>query len=285
MADNKKYYYLKLKEDFFTSDSMVILESMNDGYLYSNILLKMYLKSLKDNGRLMLNGVIPYNSQMLAQTTRHQIGTVERALDIFKQLGLVEVLDSGAIYMLNIQNFVGKSSTEADRKREARARIEAEKLAISDGSGQMSDKRPPEIEIELEKEIEIENRVDYQLIADMYNATCVSFPRLIKLSDKRRKAIKARLRTYTVDDFKKLFELAESSSFLKGQNNRNWSATFDWLIADANMTKVLEGNYADNSSSYRRTTQQAADKTQSDNYAVYQEMYKNLKPSPDDPFQ
>lgn len=87
--------------------------------------------------------------------------------------------------------------------------------------------------------------IDYQQIADMYNNTCVSFPRLTKLSDKRKKAIKARLRTYTLEDFQKLFEMAEGSSFLKGQNNRNWSATFDWLIADGNMAKVLDGNYAD----------------------------------------
>lgn len=89
------------------------------------------------------------------------------------------------------------------------------------------------------------NKVDYQLIADMYNNTCVSFPKLTKLSEKRKKAIKARLNTYTIDDFKKLFEMAESSSFLKGQNNRNWIATFDWIIQDANAAKILDGNYAD----------------------------------------
>lgn len=87
--------------------------------------------------------------------------------------------------------------------------------------------------------------IDYQLIADMYNNTCVSFPKLTKLSEKRKKAIKARLNTYNIDDFKKLFEMAESSSFLKGQNNRNWSATFDWLIQDGNMAKTLDGNYTD----------------------------------------
>ena len=127
MADNKKYYYLKLKENFFESDSMVLLESMKDGYLYSNILMKLYLRSLKDNGRLMLNGTIPYNSQMLASVTRHQIGTLEKALDIFKELGLIEILDSGAIYMMDIQNFIGKSSTEADRQRRYYNRIQNEK--------------------------------------------------------------------------------------------------------------------------------------------------------------
>lgn len=87
--------------------------------------------------------------------------------------------------------------------------------------------------------------IDYQQIADMYNNTCVSFPRLTKLSENRKKAIKARLKIYSVEDFQKLFEMAEGSSFLKGQNNRNWSATFDWLIKDTNMAKVLDGNYTD----------------------------------------
>ena len=46
MADNRKYYYLKLKENFFDSDSIVLLEDMKDGILYSNILLKLYLNCL-----------------------------------------------------------------------------------------------------------------------------------------------------------------------------------------------------------------------------------------------
>ena len=64
------------------------------------------------------------------------------------------------------------------------------------------------------------------------------------MSESRKNAIKARLNTgYTVDDFKTLFEKAEASDFLKGKNNRNWRATFDWLICDRNMAKVLDGNY------------------------------------------
>ena len=113
MADNRKYYYLKLKENFFDSDSIVLLEDMKDGILYSNILLKMYLKSLKNGGKLQLDEHIPYTAQMIATLTRHQIGTVERALEIFRQLGLVEQLDSGAFYMTDIELMIGQSSTEA----------------------------------------------------------------------------------------------------------------------------------------------------------------------------
>ncbi len=243
MADNKKYYYLKLKENFFDSDSMVLLESMQDGVLYSNILMKMYLKSLKNNGKLLLNDTIPYNTQMIATITRHQVGTVEKAIEVFNQLGLIDILDGGMIYMSDIELFVGQSSTEGDRKRAERLRLkQSDNLRI----GQMSDIHPPEIEIEKEIELDKENRdrVNYQQIADMYNATCASFPRLTVLSEKRKKAIKARLRKHSVDDIQRAFELAEESDFLKGTNGRNWSATFDWIMCDANMAKILDGNYA-----------------------------------------
>ena len=62
MSDNRKYYYLKLKENYFDDDSIVLLESMQDGVLYSNILLKLYLKSLKHGGRLQLDEDIPYTA-------------------------------------------------------------------------------------------------------------------------------------------------------------------------------------------------------------------------------
>ena len=107
MSDNRKYYYLKLKENYFDDDSIVLLESMPDGVLYSNILLKLYLKSLKHGGRLQLDENIPYTAQMIATITRQQIGTVERALQIFLKLGLVEVLDSGTFYMSNIELLIG----------------------------------------------------------------------------------------------------------------------------------------------------------------------------------
>ena len=158
MADNKKYYYLKLKENFFEEDASILLESMPDGYLYSNILLKLYLRSLKNGGKLMFNDLIPYNSQMLASVTRHQVGTVEKALRIFEQMGIIEIMDSGAIYMMDIQNYIGKSSTEADRIREYRSRIEDEKKSLPSCTNvqHLSDKSTPEKEIELEKELDIE---------------------------------------------------------------------------------------------------------------------------------
>lgn len=159
MSDNKKYYYLRLKDNFFDSDELKILESMKDGYLYSNILLKLYLRSLKNDGKLVVNERIPYSADMLASVTGHQVGTIKQALSIFKDLGLIDVLDNGVIYMLDIQNFIGKGSSEADRKREYRQRIETDRTNVQTNLRQISEKSPPEIEIELEKDIEIEKEI------------------------------------------------------------------------------------------------------------------------------
>ena len=264
---------MRLKENFFETDSMMLLEGMPDGIIYSNILLKMYLRSLKCNGKLLLNEYIPYNAQMIATITRQQVGTVEKALTIFEQLGLIDVLDNGTIYMSDIELMVGKTSTEGDRKK--RARLENKKKQL----GQMSDKCPPEIEIESEIESEIElkentkrkSTIPYQQIADMYNDTCVSLPSVKSLSDKRKKAIKARLNTYTIDDFKNVFEKTERSDFLTGRTGQ-WSATFDWLLNENNMIKVLEGNYDNKQSKAKESDKVAEEKKKADEEAEFRKL-------------
>ena len=134
MAENRRFYYLKLKEGFYNSETMVVLESMPDGLLYSNLLLKMYLMSLKSGGILMLNEHLPHTVQTIATFTRHQIGTVERAIKVFMEFGLVEVLTDGAFYMADIQLLIGQSSTEEP--------VAAPKTAALRQSGHLSTHRP-----------------------------------------------------------------------------------------------------------------------------------------------
>lgn len=126
MSTNKKYFYMRLKEDFFRSPELIAVESMPNGYQYSNILLKLYLLSLRGNGRIMA-GSIPYSPEMIARATGHDCETVNEAIALFSDVGLIEKLDSGAIYMLDIQNFIGESSTEADRQRNYQRRIKEER--------------------------------------------------------------------------------------------------------------------------------------------------------------
>ena len=165
MTENRRYYYLKLKEYFFNSETMMILESMQDGLLYSNLLLKMYLMSLKSGGILLLGDHFPHTPQTIATCTRHQIGTVERALKIFLQLGLIEILTDGAYYMTDIQLLIGQSSTEGERKKRERNMLQRQKLLpggrmdICPPNGRV-DKCPPILEkekdIEIDKDRELE---------------------------------------------------------------------------------------------------------------------------------
>lgn len=88
--------------------------------------------------------------------------------------------------------------------------------------------------------------VPYGDIVNAYNTTCTNLPTVTRLSDARKKAMSARFNSgYRMEDFEKLFQMAEASRFLKGGNNRNWRADFDWLIRDANMAKVLDGKYSE----------------------------------------
>lgn len=94
---------------------------------------------------------------------------------------------------------------------------------------------------------ETAEKIPFNKIKNIYNEICRHFPRCISLTDNRKKAIAARWKEYDkgLHPFLELFRRAEASSFLKGKNARNWSASFDWLLKSANMAKVLEGNYDD----------------------------------------
>ncbi len=231
MADNKKYYYLKLKDNFFDSDEMIVLESMQDGYLYSNILLKLYLRSLKNEGKLMFNDRIPFNSNMLAQVTRQNVGVVEKAMRIFQELNLVEVLDNGAIYMLDIQNFIGESSTEADRKREYRARIEHDKTRVQLPKGQMSDKcpdkSPPEIEIEIE--IELKKDIDIDKMKKPKKSKYGEYNNVL-LSDEELD----KLKTEFPNDYEQRIERVSEYCASTGKTYKNYLATIrNWAKKEA----------------------------------------------------
>lgn len=163
---------MRVQENFYEREEIQLLESMENGILYSNILMKLYLKSIKREGKLMFNDLIPYTPEILAKILKVEIGTMTFALNTFKHLGLIEVLDNGAIFMSNIQDFIGKTSTEADRKRAYRNRIEDEKRQLS---GQISDKCPDisTPEIEKEKELKLEKDTDKELNKEKETITMV----------------------------------------------------------------------------------------------------------------
>ena len=143
MSENHKYYYMKFKDTFFNDPKILLLEQMQDGPLYILLLLKFYLISLPYNGMLLIGENLPHTFQTLAIITRHQVGTVERAIKIFMKFGLIEILANHTYYMTDIQLFIGQSSTEAERKRMERLRLQQQLPP----STVRADICPPEIEI------------------------------------------------------------------------------------------------------------------------------------------
>lgn len=234
----KRYYWLKLKEDFYDDDTIQYIEEQENGIYYSNFYMKLCLKALKSEGkliRLVGDTLIPYDAKSLSKLTGVPVDTVRVAMNLFEHIGLVKILDTGELYLTQMKEMIGSETDKAQIMRRKRAE---EKLTGNNVTTAL-----PECYTEKDIEIDKRERINYQEIADLYNNTCVSFPRVVSVSENRKKAIKARLRTYSIEDFKKAFEMAEHSDFLKGKNERNWTATFDWMLQDSNLVKILEGNY------------------------------------------
>ena len=93
-----------------------------------------------------------------------------------------------------------------------------------------------------------ENNVK-QIVAE-FNRVCTELPKAERISPQRSRKVKSRLKAFGVEDIYKAFDIASRSKFLNGQNDTGWKASFDWFFEnDNNITKVLEGNYNNSSSS------------------------------------
>lgn len=247
MADVK---WIKITTDMFDNRKIKHLRRLPDGnnIVLIWVMLLTMAGRCNSGGMIFLTENIPYTPKMLADELDFEENTVRLALEALEQLGMV-VTDNGYFAIAGWeehQNIEGMERIrEQTRKRVAKHR---EKQKLLQGSVTVTQGNATDIEEEKEEEIE-RDKIDYKGIVATFNSVCVSFPSVRALSDARKKAIKARLNNYSVEDFKTLFEKAEASSFLKGKNSSNWSATFDWLIKDSNMAKVLDGNYDDRAGS------------------------------------
>lgn len=151
---NKKYYWLKLNIDFFDREEIKLIEGMPNGKDYIIFYMKLLLKSTNTDGRLMFKDIIPYTDEMLATITNTNIDVVRSAVKMFIQLGLMDKLDDGALFMLETQNMIGSETEYARKKREYREKVK---------QGLLEDKAQDNIETkkdivrqEIEKEIELD---------------------------------------------------------------------------------------------------------------------------------
>lgn len=161
MADNKKYYWLKLKEDFFQEDTIQWIEEQQNGKNYCLFYLKLCLFSLKTDGLLIRNVgnmLIPYDIKKLGEKTNTDVDTVRVAMEIFTKIGLVQVLENGEIYLAQLESMVGSETSWANKKRIQRANKDNVPLL----SQVCPTEREREKELEKDIELDIEKELDTQ---------------------------------------------------------------------------------------------------------------------------
>lgn len=254
---------MKLKENFFQDKTIKKLRKIAGGDTYTVIYLKLMLLGLKDGGKLFFDGVENSFHEELALEIDEDSENVKFTLMFLEKTGLLEEINESELFLTRMPEMIGSETDKAElmRRKRAQNRVQSGNNVTGVLPGvtlcytEIEKEKDKEIDTEIEKEKEetaaelpapSRPPVPYEAIKAFYNETCLSFPRCTAMSESRKKAIKARFTSgYTLEDFKKVFIKAESSSFLKGRNDRNWTASFDWLIRDSSMAKVLDGNYDD----------------------------------------
>lgn len=192
----KKYYWLKLKEDFFDDDTIEWIEDLENGHEYALFYLKLCLKSLRNDGILIRNVgdmLIPYDVKKLSEITRTDIDTVRVAMEIFKKTGLVQILENGEIYMAQLQNMVGSETSKAQLMRNKRARdkqkaLEEPKEEPEIVDVEAVDEEPENADVEVVEE-ETEN-ADGNIVTEM-------FPQ--RYTENRDKSLESRDKSLEID--------------------------------------------------------------------------------------
>lgn len=161
--DTTKFYWLQLKEDFFDEDAIDWLEEQPNGKEYSLFYLKLCLKSLRTNGVLIRrvgNMLVPYDHIKLGELTKTHPDTVMVAMNLLVNIGLVQKLENGELYLTQVENMIGSQSKSAFKKQQQRLTKKAETPLIEGGQG--VDKCPPDIEKEIELEKDIETDIEIE---------------------------------------------------------------------------------------------------------------------------
>lgn len=202
------------------------------------------------NNHVMWKTEFTASNRILQQLTGLSIPGLATAKNKLKQRGLIDYIPGKAgqsgkfrmmsFYVKEIEEEEAEEPGEDSHKRSEQNALRDERTIININK----DKNINENKEEVEEEARAPG-IPYQKIVNLYNDLCPKMNRCMKVSDARKKTVKARYSSgYALEDFEKLFRLAGASRFLNGGNERNWRADFDWLVRDANMAKVLEGKYA-----------------------------------------
>lgn len=262
MADVK---WIKIVTDIFDDEKILLIESMPESDSIIVIWFKLLCLAGKNNnsGVFMLNDKIPYTDEMLATIFRRPLNTVRLALRTFEQYGMVEIVNN----VLTIPNWSKHQTLDQIEERKnymknymKNYREKQKLIASGEENSKVNSKvngkvnvnsLDKEVEKDKEKDKEEDNSISKDIlvpknlvpIAEVWNSLNLSKVRSIK--DNRLKLLNARIKEYGIETIIETIKSINNSSFLKGQNNRNWIITFNWLIKPNNFIKVLEGNYLD----------------------------------------
>ena len=261
--------WIKISTGIFDDEKILLLENLPEGDSIITIWFKLLILAGKQNndGVFILTDKIAYTDEMLSAIFRRKVEVVRLALKAFEQFGMIEIVEG----VITIPNWNKYQSLDAYEKKKERDRIYQEKRRAEQRKPLTTNNRPmsddlsddcssPVVVSEEEEDIDLSISKDidkdkcktasslacpYQEIIDLFNEVCVSLPKVQGASAKRKQAIKARWieLKQNLNNFKELFVKVEQTDFLKGNNDRNWMATFDWLLKSDNINKVLEGNY------------------------------------------
>lgn len=234
MSNNKKYYWLKLKESFFDEKLVKYLRKLPDGEKLVIAYLKMQLKSLRTEGFLKYDKILPSSEEELAMILDEDVNIINLLISALIQAKAIEQLDDGSFYMIAMQELIGQEGQSAERVRNFRTR-QKQKMLQSNAD---VTKCNTEIEIEKEKEVDIDK------VIEIYNFNCPNLPKVKKITEKRKKNIKAFLKEFTIEQFEQICQIANESNFLIGNNDRKWKADFDFLMRTDKATGVIEGKYS-----------------------------------------
>ena len=239
--------WIKITTDMFDNRKIKHIRKLPEGNNIVLIWVMLLTMAGKCNagGMIFLTENIPYTTKMLADELDFEENVVIVALKALEEFGMIYTNEnvlaiSGWDEHQNIEGMDKIREQNRIRKQNQRMR---QRLAIEEKSHVMSrDSHATEEEKEKERDLEKE-KIRYNVVVDDYNRICSNLSKVTALSDARKKAIKARINKYGCDGVMKAFRKASESDFLNGTNGRNWRANFDWIMKDANMAKILDGNY------------------------------------------
>lgn len=217
MSDGKKYYWLKLKKDFFKRHDIQIIESLPNGKEYVLFYLKLLCESIDHKGMLRFSEDIPYTEDMLATITGTDKQIVYDAMKCFEDFGIVEVQEDGTFHLKQADRMIGEAETDDHTRESARLRAKAYRerkkekcnsnVTVTLQSRDDNVIRNGEIDIEKEIDIDINNNIVPQVkeIIDYLNQKLGTHYK--SSTGNTKSLIKARLNEgFKIDDFKKVID-------------------------------------------------------------------------------